>query len=165
MLANRFHAEDLEANRRLELSAAQRRGLQTEVRGAVVILIVCAAMILSAPILPSAVTYVLAFLGLLIGTFVGYFLWRWQRDPARVVYVDGILGRDQKTTYVKQRRNVTHYYGVGGKTVGVDSEAYGAPSRELPVRACYLVSSQNLVNLELLSEDQIAETETKARPL
>lgn len=148
--ANSLNTLALEANRNRELNSWQQQEMATEKKRLVMLLLVCAAGILSAVLIPSAITYALAIFGLIFGSILGYFYLKGRSDPGRVGIIDGQLTREKKVNDTKYGVHVYYFYHVGEMTFGTDESGYDALSRDIPVRAYYLYGSGALLNLDLL---------------
>jgi hypothetical protein len=148
--ASHLNTLALEANRNRELTSYQQAEFKEGERRLVILLLVCAAGILSAVLFPSAVTYALAIFGLIFGAFLGYAYFKWRRAPGRVGIIDGQLTREKKVNYTRYGVSVYYFYHVGEMRFYANKSGYDALSRDIPVRAYYLVGSGSLLNLDLL---------------
>jgi len=148
--ASHLNTLALEANRNLELSAWQQEELRTGQKQLVIVLLVCAAAIVPALFIRSTITYTLALFGLIFGAVFGYVYWKLRSAPGRVAIIDGQLTREKKVNYTRYGRSVYYYYHVDDMKFTVDESAFLALSREIPVRAYYMVGTGALLNLDPL---------------
>lgn len=162
VMAHHFTAENLEVNRKLQLSASQQQSLKIQTRVFAGALLVGLLMIGSVLAAKSVFTYFLAFLGLILGGGAAYLLLKF-RDPGIVTVVEGVMSREAKTYGQPGHRSTSYYYHLEDRTFTVDREEYEALTHDIPVRAYYLHGANLLLNLELLA-DQLPESEKQIHP-
>ncbi len=162
VMAHHFTAEDLETNRKLQLSASQQQSLKIQTRVFAGALLVSLVLIASALAVKSVFTYFLAVLGLILGGGAAYLLFKF-RDPGIVTVAEGVMSREARTYGQPGHRSTSYYYHIGDKTFTVDREEYEALTHDIPVRAYYLPGANLLLNLELLA-DQLPESEKQIHP-
>jgi hypothetical protein len=159
--AHRFTADDIEANRKLQLSASQQQSLKAQTRFFGVTLLVSVAMILSVFAVRSVITYILGLMGLILGAASGYLLFQ-MSAPGTVAVVEGVMSR-RITVYPGSEgsRRPFYYYRIGDVEFWVDRQEYDALEHNIPVRAYYLPGTNKLLSLELLA-DQGPQAESRA---
>jgi hypothetical protein len=159
--AHRFTTEDIEANRKLQLSAFQRQSLKAQTRFFGVTLLVSVAMILSIVAVRSVITYILGLVGLIVGAAASYLLFQ-MSAPATVSVVEGVMSRKMRVYPGSEgSRRPSYYYRIGNVEFWVDRQEYDALEHDIPVRAYYLPGTNKLLSLELLA-DQGPQPESQA---
>jgi hypothetical protein len=160
--AHRFTTEDIEANRRLQLSAFQQQSLKAQTRFFGGTLLVSIAMVLSVFAARSVITYILVLIGLIVGAASGYLLFQ-MSAPATVAVIEGGMSRRIKVYSDSEGgyRKPSYYYRIGDVEFWVDRQEYDALEHDIPVRAYYLPGTNKLLSLELLA-DQGPQAESRA---
>jgi hypothetical protein len=159
--AHRFTTEDIEANRKLQLSAFQQQSLKMQTRVFGITLLVSLAMILSVFAWRSVITYFLGAMGLILGAASGFLLYQ-VSVPRTVSVIEGVMSR-RLSMYQSSEggQRYSHFYRIGDVEFGVDRVEYDALEHNIPVRAYYLPGVNELLSLELLA-DQGTQAERQA---
>ena len=161
--AHRFTTEDLEANRKLQLSAFQQQSLKMQTRVFGGALLVSVVMILSIFVSRSVITYLLVVMGLILGATSGFLLLQISA-PRTVAVIEGIMSRRISVHQSSEGgQRYSHFYRIGDVEFGVDRVEYDALERDIPVRAYYLPGVNELLSLELMA-DQGPQVEDQASP-
>ncbi len=152
--AHRFTPEDLEANRKLQLSTFQQQSLKGQTRVFAVTLLVSVGMILSVVAYRSALTYFLGATGLILGGASAFLLFQ-MSEPGTVTILEGVMSRRISVHYGSEGiRRTSYFCRIGDKEFSVDQVEYEALEHEIPVRAYYLPGANMLLSLELLSDPE-----------
>jgi hypothetical protein len=150
--AHRFTTEDIEANRKLQLSAFQQQSLKMQTRVFGVTMLISIAMNLSVFVSRSVITYFLGIMGLILGAASGYLLFQ-MSAPRTVTVIEGVMSRRISMHQTSEGGpRYSHFYRIGDVEFGVDRVEYDALEHDIPVRAYYLPGVNELLSLELLAD-------------